>query len=468
MDRRRGVGGGLSKLDAFWESIKTENLKTLQWSLAHGGFSLTKPFHEETQLPPIHYCVLGKKLKSLKCMLDQLDRMRDFAVFLDFKGGQHEQTPLMMACSIGWTEGVWELLRFDASLTATDNKGMTARQIAEKQKKHEVVAMIDDFLRPDDEPVVETYAMQQKRQDIEATRARREEEARKEEEAGIAAKEQKFLEKDRLEAAQTDAAALAKWDEVKVALAELSAELKVAREDEGEGEPSAPDPTLWQCETLKILRLRMGKGRLVQLPPDLGRLVNLTELIVGHNSLVTFPPEIKHLVNLKALEAEANCLESLPVEIGECVNLEVVNVTANKLTSLAPLAPLKGILSLLASQNQLTDLEFEIETKERMIVLAVSDNQLTALPAGIGALQMLKELNAANNQLTELPTEMGQLSEKKLQILKLEGNKFTDRKVKSILEKSVKPVKELTNHLRNQGDGGGGGGGKKKGGKKKK
>jgi hypothetical protein len=279
----------------------------------------------------------------------------------------------------------------------------------------------------------------------------------------------RFLEKDRVEAAQTGAAALAKWDEVKTALAELSAEVRISREADGGGDgPSAPDPSLWQCETLKILRLRMGKGRLVSLPADLGRLINLTELIVGHNSLVTFPPEIKLLVNLKALEAEANCLEELPVELGECSKLEVVNVTANKLKSLAPLTPLTGLLSVLASQNELVDLEIEIETKERMAVLAVSDNQLTALPTGIGALVMLRELNAANNQLTDLPVEMGQLSEKKLLFLKLEGNKFTDRKIKSILEKSVKPVKELTNHLRNQGEGGGGGGGKKKGGKKKK
>lgn len=30
----RGVGGGLSKGDAFWESIRTENLKVREHSLA--------------------------------------------------------------------------------------------------------------------------------------------------------------------------------------------------------------------------------------------------------------------------------------------------------------------------------------------------------------------------------------------------------------------------------------------------
>lgn len=110
----------------------------------------------------------------------------------DFKGGPHGQTPLMMACSMGWTDGAWELIRNEASLTATDEKGLTARAIAEKCKKKEVVEMIDEYLRPDDEPVQETYAMKQKRDDIEATKARRAEEAKKEEEAGIGAKEHKY------------------------------------------------------------------------------------------------------------------------------------------------------------------------------------------------------------------------------------------------------------------------------------
>ena len=60
----KGVSGGLSKHDAFFESIRTENLKTLHWSLRAGGFSPTKPFEEESQLPPVNaldiiLCSLG-------------------------------------------------------------------------------------------------------------------------------------------------------------------------------------------------------------------------------------------------------------------------------------------------------------------------------------------------------------------------------------------------------------------------
>ena len=80
----------------------------------------------------------------------------------------------------------------------------------------------------------------------------------------------------------------------------------------------------------------------------------------------------------------------------------------------------------------------------------------------------MKEFDASSNLLEDLPAEMSKLSEKKLLVMRLGENKFKDRKIKSILEKSVKPVKELTNHLANRGDGGGGGGGGKGKGKKKK
>ena len=72
---------------------------------------------------------------------------------------------------------------------------------------------------------------------------------------------------------------------------------------------------------------------------------------------------------------------------------------------------------------------------------------------------------ASDNQLADLPFGMHTLTEKKLVELQLTNNKFTDRKIKQLIEKSPKLVKELTNFLEKRGAAGGGGGG---GGKKKK
>jgi hypothetical protein len=146
---------------------------------------------------------------------------------------------------------------------------------------------------------------------------------------------------------QKSAATSAAWDEVKVALAETATEIRIERQDEA-GPGGGVDPALWKCSTLKILRLRLQKEMLTSLPPSLGQLINLTELIVSHNSLASLPAEIGALVNLKFLEAEANCLTVLPDELSNCLAMEVVNVTGNQLTSLAPLCGLAEMKSILA------------------------------------------------------------------------------------------------------------------------
>ena len=254
------------------------------------------------------------------------------------------------------------------------------------------------------------------------------------------------------------ASTLAKWDEVKTALADLSTEVKIAHEDApaDAADAGAIDPSLWMCETLKILRLRLPKGALTVLPPDLGRLTNLTELIVSHNSLTTLPAVIGLLVNLKALEAEANCLSSLPAELGRCTKLEVLNVTGNQLTSLSMLGEMVEMKSILASRNQLETLDFTIEVMVHLRVLSVSENALTSLPDGIGELAQMTNLILNNNALAGLPFGFSKLTEKKLIELQLQENKFADRKIKQLIEKSPKLVKELTNYIEKQGEGGAG------------
>jgi len=456
----------MSKVDAFFDSIRTDNTKTLHWSLRYGGFSPIKPFEEDTQLPPIHLAVEVRKLKSLKCMLETMDRMRDVSGTVDYPMLGTGMTPLMAAAANGWKDGCFELIRNDASLTAKCQQGKTAIDYAKLNKRKAVIQLFEDFLKEDEE-VVETQAMKLQREAKEHHQAEKAKEEKAREQANLAAKDAAFDEKDRVEDAQKAASSLAKWDEVKSALDTLSTEVKIAREDKDAAAPDAGaiDPTLWSCETLKILRLRLPKGALTSLPADLGRLANLTELIVSHNSLTTLPAEVGLLVNLKALEAEANCLDALPAELEKCTKLEVLNVTGNALTSLSMLGAMVEMKSLLASNNQLTKLDFTIEVMVHLRVLSVSGNQLTELPDGVGQLVQMTNFIASDNQLADLPFGMHTLTEKKLVELQLTNNKFTDRKIKQLIEKSPKLVKELTNFLEKRGAAGGGGGG---GGKKKK
>jgi len=456
----------MSKADAFFESIRIENVKTLHWSLRHGGYSAIKPYEPETQQPPIHLAIIHRKLKSLKCILETIDRMRAQGEVVDYKERETGMTPLMVAANLGWKEGCWELLRNDASLTAVDDKGRTAIVIAKEMKRKAVTLLFDEWTAEESGEVKETTAMRLKREEMAHTKAVKAEAAALEEAANVEAKFQKFEIADAIEAKQKSAATSAAWDEVKVALAETATEIRIERQDKPG--PAGVDPALWQCATLKILRLRMQKDLLTSLPSELGQLINLTELIVSHNSLATLPVEIGTLVNLKFLEAEANCLTVLPDELSNCLAMEVVNVTGNQLTSLAPLSGMGEMKSILASGNKLTALDCAVEGMQHLRVLSISQNEITELPAGVGALPQLTNFIASENKLTDLPYEMSNLSEKKVVELQLGGQKYKDRKINQLIEKSVKLVKELSNYLEKRGPAGGGGGGGGGGKKKKK
>ena len=62
----------------------------------------------------------------------------------------------------------------------------------------------------------------------------------------------------------------------------------------------------------------------------------------------------------------------------------------------------------------------EIRHLSNLITLDASNNQMTGIPAEVGQLSNLEYLNFANNQLTGLPYELGNL--KNLKVLNLSGN----------------------------------------------
>eukprot|EP00039_Didymoeca_costata_P019742 m.338747 g.338747 ORF g.338747 m.338747 type:complete len:487 (+) comp18533_c0_seq1:129-1589(+) len=462
--RGGGRGRGMSKSDAYFHSIRNEDVKKLQ-SLLESGCSLIKPYENDTQLPPIHVAVIARKVRSLKCMLQCIDLTRDDSELIDFHEIGEGMTPLMLAAATGWREGCVELLQNQANVQEKDDSGRTAIDHAKQGDYKDIVKLLEEHGKDQkpQEDVKETDAMRRKREDIERTKEIKAAEAKEREQKDVEAKEAKFDERDRVEESQKAAGALSVWDEVKSALDSLSSEIKIDRsKEEATPENTTVDNTLWNCTTLKILRLKLPKGSLTSLSDDLGRLTNLTEVIVSGNDLQALPATIGKLANLKVLDAEHNAITSLSEELSNCKSMEVMNLAGNKLESIAPLNTMTNLQTLNVAENSLAQLDISVENLGHLRVLCVSNNQLTSLPEGMGGLGQLTSLLADNNQLEDLPASMGNLSEKKLIDLQLSNNKFKDRKIKQILEKSVKPVKELTNHLRNRGSGGGGGGKKKK------
>ena len=93
-----------------------------------------------------------------------------------------------------------------------------------------------------------------------------------------------------------------------------------------------------------------------QIPPEIGQLVNITDLFLGGNELTVIPPEIGNLINLQSLYLYDNQFTSIPSEIGNLTNLITLDIGYNQLTGEIPseLRNLTNLTSLDLRSNQLT------------------------------------------------------------------------------------------------------------------
>ena len=73
------------------------------------------------------------------------------------------------------------------------------------------------------------------------------------------------------------------------------------------------------------------------IPPEIGNLTNLENLVLHSNDLTSIPLEIGNLTNLKILKLQYNQLTgSIPSEIGNLTNLTFLNLSNNQLTGIIP------------------------------------------------------------------------------------------------------------------------------------
>jgi hypothetical protein len=160
------------------------------------------------------------------------------------------------------------------------------------------------------------------------------------------------------------------------------------------------------------------------IPPEIGNLRNLQELILDANQLSSLPPEIGNLVNLQSLDLSQNQLTSLPPEIGNLAGMQEIGLWGNQLDSIpAEIGNLVNLPELYLSYNRLTSLPPEIGNLASLQVLVLEENYLATLPPEIGNLVSLQYLHLINNQLTSLPSEIGNLEN--LGYLYLSDNQLT-------------------------------------------
>ena len=165
------------------------------------------------------------------------------------------------------------------------------------------------------------------------------------------------------------------------------------------------------------------------LPPELGKLTELTRLRLDHNELTgTIPSELADLPRLTVLHIGPNSLHGpIPSELGNLASLTRLDLFGNRLTGPIPpeLGNLANLEHLLLGTNTYTGLiPSELGNLTRLRVLDLSGNRLTGpLPPQIGNLAELTGLHLGNNLLTgPIPPQIGDLA--KLTTLRLFGNRL--------------------------------------------
>ena len=134
------------------------------------------------------------------------------------------------------------------------------------------------------------------------------------------------------------------------------------------------------------------------IPPELGNLSRLEELVLNDNDLAgEIPPEIGNLTHLTYLNLRDNAVAGpLPPELGGLVNLRVLSVVGNRLTGPVPpeLGNLSNLRRLYAWENRLTGpLPPELGRLSELEVLSLGRNPLTGpIPPELGNLSNLREL----------------------------------------------------------------------------
>jgi len=125
---------------------------------------------------------------------------------------------------------------------------------------------------------------------------------------------------------------------------------------------------------------------LYELPPEIGELINLTELDLRYNQLTHLPPEIGRLTNITRFNIKFNYLDKLVSQIGKLTNLTGLYLMGNQLRHLPP----------------------EIGRLTNLKLLDLDNNRLHQLPPEIGQLTNLIRLHLSGNPLESPPLEIAQ------------------------------------------------------------
>ncbi|MEG4146662.1 leucine-rich repeat domain-containing protein [Microcoleus sp. Pol12B5] len=170
--------------------------------------------------------------------------------------------------------------------------------------------------------------------------------------------------------------------------------------------------------------LFLSKNQITSIPEVIGKLSNLTGLFLSKNQITSIPEVIGQLSNLTLLDLSKNQITSIPEVIGQLSNLTQLDLRDNQITSIPEvIGKLSNLTQLDLSKNQITSIPEVISQLSNLTGLFLYSNQITSIPEVIGKLLNLTDLFLFNNQITSIPKVIGKLSE--LTELHLSYNQIT-------------------------------------------
>ena len=140
------------------------------------------------------------------------------------------------------------------------------------------------------------------------------------------------------------------------------------------------EPALNKPEEAVVLNLAMGdspprlKG---ELPPEIGKLINLKALLLSWTDISKLPPEIKYLTKLEILRLDGTKLKTIPPEIGTLVNLRTLSLSATGIEKLPK----------------------EISNMKKLRFLDLSATNIKKIPEELKSLKNLKSLFLPNTEI---------------------------------------------------------------------
>lgn len=194
---------------------------------------------------------------------------------------------------------------------------------------------------------------------------------------------------------------------------------------------SGLDLTVFNLQGLNYLNI--NDTCLEELPEEISKLENLTNLVLHSNKISKLPSSIVKLSKLKVLDVSRNCLEILPDELANLPQITTINLGSNSIREL-PSQALNLKLSILDLSNNQFD-SFPDVCYPELIHLAevkLNGNKIKEIPPNVNVLQSLKLLDVSDNSILSVPNELSDCN--KLKELNLKGNPLSDKRLYKLVD----------------------------------